>query len=464
MLVAVLPVLLWPLLPWRRPRWVDFLPGSAVLLMFIQLLFEGYRWQMLPAYLLVVVLFLLTLPRLRSAASPVKKWSGWAIAGSVLGLLLWLVALALPYLLPVPQLPDVTGPYAIGTQSFHLVDESRDEIYTDDPVDKREIMIQVWYPAEAGAEGETAVYLENLDVMGSVLAERLDLPSFLLDHVNLVEVGAQRDVPLLETDAPYPVLIFSHGLRGFRGQNTSLARELVSHGFVVVTIDHTYANVITVFPDGRVALYNPDVLSGNGRPPHTSNTLVTTWADDIGFALDQLAVWNEEEGNAFASRLDLTKAGVFGHSTGGGATVEFCGRDDRCQAAVGLDAWLTPVSQEIVTAGLAQPFLFLRADQWFGDDSGDNFAIAESLPAGLEEIAYLATIAGANHFDFSDLPLFSPLTPQLGLSSTMDSDYVVEMMTSMTTTFFRLALKGEGDNLVDEAMLYPEMSLLGKGR
>ncbi len=464
MLVTILPVLLWPLSPWRRPRWVDFLPATAVLFLIIQLLVEGYRWQMLPAYLLVVALFLLTLPRLRSPSPREKKGSGWVIAGSLLGLLLWLVALALPVLLPVPQLPDVTGSFAIGTQTFHLTDESRDEIYTDDPGDKREIMMQVWYPAEADAEGETAVYLDDLDVVGAVLAERLDLPAFLLDHVNLVDVGAQNDVPVLAADAPYPVLVFSHGLRGFRGQNTTMARELVSHGFVVVTIDHTYGNVISVFPDGRVAFYTPEVLSGDGQPPRTSNTLVNVWADDIGFALDQLAAWNEAEGSDFASRLDLSKIGAFGHSTGGGTTVEFCGRDERCQAGVGLDPWLTPVSEDIMTAGLSQPFLFLRADQWIADDSGENFAIARTLLAGLEETGYLATIAGADHFDFSDLPLFSPLTPQLGLSSTMDSEYVVEMMTQMTAAFFRQELNGEGENLVFGAMVYPEMSLVGNGR
>jgi predicted dienelactone hydrolase len=344
------------------------------------------------------------------------------------------------------------------------VDQSRDEIYTADPSDKREIVIQVWYPAAADAKGESAVYLEDLDVMGPVLAERLGLPSFLLDHVNLVAVDAHKDAPLLAEDAPYPVLVFSHGLRGFRGQNTTMARELVSRGFVVVTIDHTYGNVITVFPDGRVALYTPEVLSGNGQPPRTSNTLVTTWADDIGFALDQLTVWNEAEGNTFASRLDLSKVGVFGHSTGGGTTVEFCGRDERCQVAVGLDAWLTPVSDEIVTTGLSQPFLFLRADQWVADDANDNFAIAESLLSDSIETSYLATITGADHFDFSDLPLFSPLTAQLGLSSSMDSDYVVDMMTNMTSAFFRQELKGEGENLLHGARVYPEMSLVGNGR
>ena len=348
MLLLILPVLAWPLLPWKRPRWVDFLPVAAVLCLIASLVLEGYRWQMLPAYALVVVLFLVTLPRLRNPSSTEKQWSAWAIAGSLLGLLLWLAALALPYLLPVPRMPDVTGPYAIGTQTFHLLDESREETYTSDPQDKREIMLQVWYPAEADARGETAVYLDDLAVMGPVLAERLGLPSFLLDHIGLVDLDVRKEVPIFTADAPYPVLVFSHGLRGMRAQNTAMVRELVSQGFVVATIDHTYGNALTIFPDGDVAFYNPDVLSGAGDPPRTSNTLVGVWADDISYALDQLADWNTAAGNSFESQMDLSNVGVFGHSTGGGAMVEFCGSDDRCQAGVGLDAWLVPVSEEIL--------------------------------------------------------------------------------------------------------------------
>ena len=464
MLLMILPVLVWPLLPWRRPRVVDFLPGTAVIFMLFQLIIEGYRWQMLPAYVLVIVLFLVTLPRLRKPVPTEKKWSGWAIAGSVGGLVLWLVALALPYALPVPKLPDVMAPYFIGTQTFHLVDDSRDEIYTDDPADKREIMMQIWYPTDPDAKGETAVYLEDLDVMGAVLAERLNLPPFLLDHINLTKLHAFKDVEVLAVEDGFPVLVFSHGLQGMRQQNTAMVEELVSQGFVVATIDHTYGNVMTVFPDGRIEFYNPDVLSGEGDPPQTSNTLVGVWADDIGFVLDELAVWNEEDGGDFNGRLDLSKVGVFGHSTGGGATVEFCGRDERCQAGVGLDAWVVPVSDEIVAAGLEQPFLFLRADKWNFNDASDNHTITEKLFADLTQTGYLATVKGAAHFDFTDIPLLSPLTPQLGLSSDMNSTYTVEMMDSMVSAFFRQELQDAGDDLVTGAMVYPEMELVGNGK
>ena len=463
MLLAILPVLVWPLLPWQRPRWVDFLPGTAVILLIIQLIVEGYRWQMLPAYVLVIMLFLVTLPRLWKPVPTEKKWSGWAMAGSVLGLLVWLVAVAPPYLLPVPKLPAVMEPYFIGTQTFHLVDDSRDEIYTDDPADKREIMMQIWYPTDPDAKGETAVYLEDLAVMGPVLAERLNLPPFLLDHINLTKLHGLKDVPVLSTEDGFPVLVFSHGLRGMRQQNTAMVEELVSQGFVVATIDHTYGNVMTVFPDGQVEFYNPDVLSGEGNPPHTNTQLVQVWADDIGFVLDELTVWNEEDGGDFNGRLDLSQVGVFGHSTGGGATVQFCGQDERCQAGVGLDAWVVPVSDEIVHVGLNQPFLFLRADKWDFDDNSENHAIAEKLHAEASETSYLATVDGANHYDFTDIPLLSPLTPQLNLSSDMDSAYTVGMMNAMTSAFFRQELQDAGE-LVLGAMVYPEMRLVGNGK
>ena len=463
-LLVILPVLLWPLLPWKRPRWVDFLPATAVLLMIIHFVVEGYRWQMLPAYFLTILLFLITLPRLWSTPPTSKKWLGWAIAGSLLGLLLWIVALPLPYLMPVPRLPQTTGPYAAGTQTFHLVDESREELYTADPSDKREIMVQIWYPAEPDAQGEADVYLQDLDVMASVVAERLGLPSFLLNHINLVDLDTKKDVPLLAGDAPYPVLVFSHGLRGFRAQNTALVRELVSQGFVVVTIDHTYGNLITVFPDGRIALHNPMVLSGSGDPPRTSNLLVNVWAEDIGFVLDNLQAWQAEGGNDFQGRLDLSNVGVFGHSTGGGAAVQFCGRDTRCKALVGLDAWVVPVSEDVVAKGLEQPFLFLRADRWLFSDEEANFAVADNLLTRSAGTGFTATIAGAAHFDFSDVPLLSPLTAQLGLTSKLDGNYVVAMVNNITTAFFRQELQGAGDNLVQGAMVYPEMSLVGNSR
>ena len=78
---------------------------------------------------------------------------------------------------------------------------------------------------------------------------------------------------------------------------------------------------------------------------------------DITFVVDQLDKINEES-SALAGRLDLTRLGVFGHSLGGNAALEFCRRDDLCKVAVNLDGanW-----NEVGKVGLKKPAMIIAA-------------------------------------------------------------------------------------------------------
>ncbi|MEJ2749165.1 MAG: hypothetical protein P8183_14855 [Anaerolineae bacterium] len=265
----------------------------------------------------------------------------------------------------------------------------------------------------------------------------------------------------MEEEAPYPVLIFSHGLNGFRNQNTTLVQVLASHGYVVAAIDHTYANIFTVFPDGRIAFYEPAIFSDEpAEPPRNSHTLVQVWAQDIAFVLDEMAVWQNDAGNRFNGRLDLNHVGVFGHSTGGGAAAEFCLTDSRCTAELGLDAWVEPVSDAVLN-GLPVPFMLIQADHWCFDsgEADTNSPRARVIyEAGLAD-SYLLTVAGAAHYDFTDLPLFSPLTPQLGLSSNIPSRYMATLLNDYTLAFFNRYLRGKNSRLlVGDTAVYPEVT------
>jgi len=52
--------------------------------------------------------------------------------------LLWLAfAAALPVWVPLFEMPNPSGPYAVGTPSFAFIYQSRSEIFTPDPADKR---------------------------------------------------------------------------------------------------------------------------------------------------------------------------------------------------------------------------------------------------------------------------------------------------------------------------------------
>src|SRR6516162_7156504 len=47
--------------------------------------------------------------------------------------------------------PSPTGGHHVGRTSYHLIDASRPEIFSDDPNDVRELMITVHYPADEAA-------------------------------------------------------------------------------------------------------------------------------------------------------------------------------------------------------------------------------------------------------------------------------------------------------------------------
>ncbi len=51
----------------------------------------------------------------------------------------------------------------------------------------------------------------------------------------------------------------------------------------------------------------------------------------------------------------LNRVGAYGHSTGGGAAIQFCGTDPRCKALLGQDPFMRPVSTEVLESGVTQP-------------------------------------------------------------------------------------------------------------
>jgi pimeloyl-ACP methyl ester carboxylesterase len=455
-LLLLVSMLRW-IMP-SRPRWMEFLPSLALVAAVLQLFIEGYRWQMLPLYVIGLALFLFSV---RPLLKPAGKNAGTRlrIVGLLAGLALFVAAIALPILLPIPRLPALSGPYQVGTFSMMLTDTSRKEIYSGNPSDPRRIMVQVWYPAEPAPGSKTAPWMDRADIVGPAIATYLDLPAFFLDHLIYVRTGAFLDAPISHVQPTYPVLLFSHGWNGFRAQNTYQAINLASNGYVVVAIDHTYGAVVTAFPDGQLAYNNPHALPEGNLPDSEyipiANKLVNQWAGDLGFVLDTLTSMNASDStHGLTGSLDLERVGVFGHSTGGGATVEFCGRDPRCKAGLGLDAYLRPVSETILETGLRQPFLFMFSQSW---PSEKNWTLFNEMNSNSDN-AVVVTILGTGHYDFSDLPILSPIAPQMGLKGPLASERVVKIMVNYPLAFFNQVFYGKSTTLLDGPSAdYPEV-------
>lgn len=453
----LLVYLLWPLSGRKRPPAVALLPAFALVVIATHANVEGMRWQMLPLYAFAAAAFLFSVPsffRTQSGTeSPVRPLR------VVLNLVLLALATALPILLPVPAIPAPSGPYTVGTRIYELTDLSRKELYSG--VDEaRRFQIQVWYPSEADVASERAPWMANADIFAPSLSGFLRLPSFFLDHLALVKVPAYPDSPPAAKDGGFPVILFSHGWNGFNAQSTGQALELASHGFVVVGMQHTYGAIVTVFADGTIAKNNPSALP-DGVPDEeyevAADKLADQWAGDMAFALDFLETQNDDPAAPFYNALDLSRTGVYGHSTGGGASIQFCGTDPRCTAILGMDPFMRPVSQPVTGSGLSQPSFYMFSQAWADDIGSRNNKLFDPFYEKSADTHGAVFIAGTRHYDFSDVPLLSPLAPQLGLKGPISGKRVTVIVDNYLLSFFEAALNGGSYALFENPSPYAEV-------
>lgn len=450
--------LLYPLTGKKRPPAIGLLPAFALVVIATHANVEGMRWQMIPLYAFTVLALLTSVPAFFRTAQ--NETSPRRPLRVILSLSLLALSTALPILLPVPNIPAPSGPYQIGTRIYELTDTSRKELYSGRD-EARRFQIQIWYPADVKSTDERAPWMANADVFAPAISEDLlELPSFFLDHLALVKVPAYKSANVTPTDEGYPVILFSHGWNGFSAQNTGQALQLASHGYIVVGMQHTYGAVVTVFEDGTIAKNNPSALP-SGAPDDeyevAAHKLVDQWAGDMAFALDFLNEQNGDAASPFHESLNFPKVGVYGHSTGGGAAIQFCGTDPRCKAVLGQDPFMRPVSYEVLESGLAQPSFYMFSQEWADLLDSRNNKLFNPFYSNSAETYGALFIEGTAHFDFSDLPLLSPLAPQLGLKGPINGKRVTVIVNDYLLSFFDMTLKGIPTDLFEGQSPYVEV-------
>jgi predicted dienelactone hydrolase len=471
-------------------RLVRYLVFLALAIAAIQALAEGARWQMAPAYVLaaaltaVAALQVVLQPRKRMDQNPARLL---VIGGSVcIGILLWLVSLVLPILLPVFHLADPSGPHQIGTVTYHWTDASRQEIFSTDPADRRQLMAQVWYPAKEDPSPARAPYVDNAGTLSAGLSQALSsggvvqLPSFFFKHFAYVQTHAIPSEPVATDKASFPVLIYVSGLDGFRQASMFQVENLVSHGYVVVGLDQPYTAAAVTFPNGRVikgltkAQVQPlidqsispvaDAPQLNGQA--LTNGIVPYLAQDITFTLNQLATLNSSDPNAILiGHLDLRHVGVFGVSLGAMVAGEACREDLSFGACLMMDA---AMPADVAHSGLQQPGMWLtrpasdmQLERWSEKDIQQTLSTMQAVyskarPGG----SYYISISGMFHLNFTDAPYYFPLASRLGLTGPIDGQRGFDIVNAYSLAFFDRSLKDQQSSLLTGlSEQYPEVNI-----
>ncbi|QOT12587.1 carboxylic ester hydrolase [Paenibacillus sp. JNUCC32] len=439
----------------------------------VQIIVEDCRWQMIPCYAASVILTVCIIfrkPKKKPRSKSGRRW----IAGlwTTVLLLYASVMVALPLLLPVFAFHQPQGTYSVGTAVYHFIDNHRPDEYSAEPTDHRELMVQLWYPSEPETGEEAAPYIRNVTAITQGLEQALSFPAWTLSHLGLVETHAYSNAPLSTTEQEYPILIFSHGMTGFRNQNTFQIEELASHGYIVVGIDHVYDAAATVYPDGREILINKHQLSGfEALDEH-----MTLWTQDVSFILNRLEQMNrQDEQERFTGRLDLERIGMFGHSYGGAAAAQMLLKDSRIKAAINMDGTL--YGDPMPSTGLNKPYLQMNGEKSIDKSIFDNSLDQAMAQSGhtreyyedfweetvrrrmnaLQGGGYTMTIPHTSHMSYTDFHLFSPLLPNPG----EDPESVHRIINEVSVAFFDQHLKEIRENAMNElSKKYPVIELV----
>jgi acetyl esterase/lipase len=414
---------------------------------------EGLRWQMFPVYGAALGLAI-------GDILSVERRLDWTrrIARGIFGLAGVALAAILPLALPVPEIPVPTGPEPIGTLTVELVDPEREEIYGPSPGPGRRLMAQVWYPALDEGEVDTLPWSEDWDIVAPGVSTLMGFPGWFLDHTRYTMSHAGPSRPI--APGTFPVVVYSHGWTGFRTNAIHQIESLVSNGFIVVAIDHTYGAVATRFPDDQVAEYDPDALPDPAEVPEeeyltATEELLGVFSQDIATVANALEAGPNGPFGTLADSVDVTRLGVYGNETGGGAAVRFCLEDERCDAVLGLDPWVEPIPDRALAISATRPALYMRSDEWRGTE---NDAILRGIAERSTEITYWIGVAGAAESDFLGMPLLSPLGARLGWKGPIPAGRVIPIIDRYLIGFFDVYLLDTGSAALDTAS-FEEVSL-----
>lgn len=267
------------------------------------------------------------------------------------------------------ELPAPSGRYSVGTTELHLIDGARQDPWAADG--QRELMVSVFYPAQRSGSHPRASWMPAAAAahFDASIAPVLGVGVGTVDWAS-VKTSSRVLAPPASRPGGYPVVLYSPGQGVPRTLGTSLVEDLASHGYVVVSVDHTHDASEVEFPGGRLELDLIPELT-----PAVIKKLVDVRVSDTKFVIEQLQslrrganpdAERRELPRDLGRALNLSRVGMFGHSAGGFAAAQTMYEDATIDAGINLDGTLdydlagkdlSPVARH----GLDRPFLLMGA-------------------------------------------------------------------------------------------------------
>ena len=288
--------------------------------------------------------------------------------------------------------PAQAGPYPVGVLTTVFVDRSRTDNFTKEP---RTLVTEVWYPATDDARSKPKnKYTDFLPGGVTPLIEEALKGGYRLNAAQINDVfwnEAVRNAGVRQ--GRFPLVVFSHGNGGTRHQNTFWCDYLASHGYIVVSADHTGNARMTII-NGKLITFQPTERANSAKDRPL----------DVSFLLDKMIEWNRGGDRRFAGRIDTERVAISGMSFGSFTSHWAADADKRFKAVVAMSG--APPTHTNLTVPTLR--MLGTEDRTLGE--AGNAAIRKNHEIH-QGPAFLLEMKNGGHYSFTDI---FKLTKQFG--------------------------------------------------
>lgn len=387
------------------------------------------------------------------------------------------------------QAPD--GRYAVGVVRTEFVDASRTLDVGNTASGPRRLPAVVWYPAQAVAPAKQSSYLSEGGISTTLpaIARLFAYPTDDLQPLAATQAQAEADARPAKTKGGFPVVIYNHGLFLYPEQNTALATQLASHGYIVVSIAHpgdsadlrlADGTVVPTQPMGsnddarfadawKVLAAGPDLAArrqalatyAQAQPNTRIGRAATQWRDDAIFVAN--ALHDQRAPKALQTVMktaDRTRLAFAGMSMGGAAAAAGCRHVAACKAVVNLDG--QNIDADLYDQPVERPLLLMLSD-WprYGllppqpkdpSFSPNDLAYEPWRSAGQDKAIVRLRVQGLRHLGFTDLGTLMEGPKQAERFGDLAPTEAATTVDDVVLTFLDIQLKGAAPAGLDAAI------------